>query len=473
MSKRILAISIATLVALLLASLASLAFAGGQQPDKGGKPKPIQHWSADQNLIDATRRDSRARPTPPRAARARNLTQVGFNALGGGGFNTDVWAQGNFAYVGTWGAFTPEGLFCPNDGTKVVDISNPADPVQVNTLPAPSGTQTNDIKVANVNTAFFHGDLLVVSNEDCQTPGARGFELWDVTNPAGAVFLARFGPVVAFDTPEFFDIGFGVHNTFIFEQGDRAYVAAVVDFGEALQLLFDLPIIGDLRIVDVTDPRHPVQVGDWGIVKNLGLNPFEGQGEDFAFKFLHDVWVEKNIAYLSYWDAGLILVDVSDPSDPQFMSQTPYPPSEEGNTHVAVPAQGGNLVVTGDEDFTPGPWGFMRVFDALDATHLAQVGSFGTANTFGPRPDAGDYSIHNVVVRGSSVYASWYSDGIRVVDISAPAAPREIASFVPPDLPDPVGFFPAKALVWGVYVQDDLVFASDINGGLYILKHVP
>ena len=73
----------------------------------------------------------------------------------------------------------------------------------------------------------------------------------------------------------------------------------------------------------------------------------------------------------------------------------------------------------------------------------------------------------------STAYISWYSDGLRVVDFSSPAAPREIASFVPPDLPDPVGFFPAKALVWGVYVQGDLILISDTNGGLYVLKHAP
>jgi hypothetical protein len=41
---------------------------------------------------------------------------------------------------------------------------------------------------------------------------------------------------------------------------------------------------------------------------------------------------------------------------------------------------------------------------------------------------------------------------------------------VPPDVADPQGILPAKSLVWGIYVQRDLIFASDINAGLYILK---
>lgn len=408
-----------------------------------------------------------------RPARSRNLSQIGANDFAATGFNADVWAHGKHAYVGTWGLFTEEGLFCPNLGTKIVDLSDPSSPQWVNTLPTAFGTQTNDVKVSKVNTQSFKGDLAVISNEDCRPGGARGIEVWDVTDPTDATFLGRFGPEEAFDTPPFLvDIGFGVHNNFIFEQGNRVYVGAVVDFGEIFQLIFGAPLVGDLRIIDITDPTNPVQVGDWGIVKNLGLDPFEGQG-DFALSFLHDVWVEKNIAYLSYWDAGLILLDVSDPTNPQFISQTKYAPDEDGDTHVAVPAQGGNLVITGDEDFSPNPWGFMRVFDSQDSFSPFQTGTYATENALNAPPPAGDFSIHNVMVRGSTVYASWYSDGIRAIDISQPSSPREIASFVPAGVPDPFGVLPTAPEMWGVYVHGKLILGSDMNAGLYVLKHTP
>jgi hypothetical protein len=165
----------------------------------------------------------------------------------------------------------------------------------------------------------------------------------------------------------------------------------------------------------------------------------------------------------------LILLDISDPAAPRFLGRGNYL-DDEGNTHSAVPAQGGNLVIVGDEDATEEPWGFMRVFDTTDVTNPVEVGQFHTEHTFGDPPDAGWYMIHNPFVRGATVYNAWYSDGVRLVDISAPAAPREIASFVPPDVADPQGIFPAKALVWGIYVHGDLILASDINAGLYILK---
>jgi hypothetical protein len=43
---------------------------------------------------------------------------------------------------------------------------------------------------------------------------------------------------------------------------------------------------------------------------------------------------------------------------------------------------------------------------------------------------------------------------------------------VPPPTEDPQGVFPPVPLVWGVFPDhdSDLVFASDINSGLWILR---
>jgi hypothetical protein len=360
----------------------------------------------------------------------------------------------------------------------VVDISDPSNPDWVATIPTEAGTQTNDVKVATLSTSHFKGDLLAVSNEDCASidttvsppiNGARGFELWDVSDPTAAQSLGRWGPPTSTDTcADASQFGFGVHNLFIFEKGPRVYVAAVLDFAEIIQQICGLTGPGDLVIVEVTDPSNPQTVASWGAVNDLGLDPFE----PFRDVFLHDVWVEKDIAYLSYWDAGLILLDVSDPSDPQFISQTDYWPEEEGDTHVAVPAAGGNLVVTGDEDFSPDPWGFMRVFNTQDESAPFQVGTYDTGNLATPASQ-GDFSVHNMVVRGNTVYASWYSDGIQLVDISQPASPRGIGSFIPAAAPDPFGILPTAAEMWGVYVQGDLILGSDMNSGLHVLKTKP
>ncbi len=409
-----------------------------------------------------------------RTERSRNLTSIGATDLDGRGGNADVWALGDYAYVGTWGIF---GLLCPATGTAIVDISDPTNPWWAATAPTEPSTQTNDVKAATVDTPYFTGDLLVMSNEDCAPGGARGFEVVDVTDPLNPVTLSRYGPATTVNSPpEFAAWGFGTHNLYIFEQGARVYVAAVMDFSEIASLFFGIAPSGDIRIVDITDPANPVEVGSWGIVQDLGINPFDPSL--FANPFEsgpHDVWVEKGIAYVSYWDAGLILLDVSDPSHPTLISRAQYAAGEEGNTHVAVPARGGNVVIVGDEDFSPSfggdnIWGFGRVFDAKKG--LTEIATFDTGNVTAS-PALGDWTMHNVIVRGNTAYVSWYSDGMVLVDISQPANPRITGQYVPAAAADPYGILPTAPEMWGVYVHGSLILGSDMNSGLHILKHVP
>ena len=78
---------------------------------------------------------------------------------------------------------------------------------------------------------------------------------------------------------------------------------------------------------------------------------------------------------------------------------------------------------------------------------------------------------------GTDVYASWYSDGVRVIDTSDPTAPNEVAYFVPPRTKNPVspsqrGVLSNAPQVWGVAVDEmtGLVYLSDMNSGLWILR---
>jgi hypothetical protein len=79
------------------------------------------------------------------------------------------------------------------------------------------------------------------------------------------------------------------------------------------------------------------------------------------------------------------------------------------------------------------------VYDFADRADPVQIGEYRTPNSLGiGAVGAGDYSIHNPLVVGQTLYASWYSDGIRVLDVSDPTSPTEIASFVPPAGRNPV-----------------------------------
>ncbi len=264
---------------------------------------------------------------------------------------TDIWAYGDYAYLGTF-----DDIVCSRDftGVHIVDISVPGEPVKVGFIPAQPGTRNNDVKVAHIETPFFVGEILVVTNERCGSPflprlhangvgtppGQGGVAIWDVTNPAKPRALKQ--NYLKFDT----------HNTFIWQQGENAYMMVVDDLN-----------VQDVHIIDITKPQSPRLVTttgqlDWpaDIAAEFG---------ELSSVFLHDMWVQENggriIAYLAYWDAGLVLLDVTDPADPVFLGDSTYadpdPLSGEfpaGDGHVAVPSADGTRVLFGDEDFAAG-----------------------------------------------------------------------------------------------------------------------
>jgi hypothetical protein len=88
----------------------------------------------------------------------------------------------------------------------------------------------------------------------------------------------------------------------------------------------------------------------------------------------------------------------------------------------------------------------------------------------------GIYSVHNAVVEGDLEYVSWYSDGVRVVDLADPRRPREVAWFVPPPSRPRQTVATARdgrrdmPLVWGVYPWKGMVLASDMNSGLWVFR---
>lgn len=392
------------------------------------------------------------------------------------GHITDVWAMAaaggrSYAYLGTSGQPDCDTTFT---GVHIIDITDAAMPRNAGFIPAPPGTRVNDIKTARLTTPFFSGDLLAHSLEICTRDPAAGrtlgVSLYDITDPVSPRLLAQ----------GFLD--FQVHNIFIYQQGARAFMLIVEDGGER-----------DFHLVEITDPLAPLELtsagwGDWFDADTDQL--FLGEA---AIPFLHDVWAEvyptdaanarfagRTIAFLSYWDAGLVLLDITDPTAPVFLGDSDYttpdpvsgqPP--EGNSHVAVPADEGRLVFMGDEDFSTtsdetgifNGWGYGRILDVSNPESIVEVGQFTVENTLFEPPPPGEHSMHNVVVDGSLAYISWYGDGIRVVDFSQPEKPSEVAHFI-----DSGG----GSDFWGVYLfrhpdGNSYILGSDRSSGLWIL----
>ena len=388
---------------------------------------------------------------------SNDLSLVGSLALPG--FNGDIWGHRGFAYVGTWGIASNYPARCPATGVRIIDLANPANPTLVGALATIPGTSQEDIYVAHVATPYFTGDLLATGIQACNRASdvQRGVDLWDVTDPRAPQHLAFWASGPNGSGAQ------GGHEIDLVIRDERVYLGVAVPYTETFEGR------GDFRLVDVTDPRNPKQVSTWGATIDGGLMPAAGQtffGHSVRFN------AAGTLAIVSYWDAGAILLDLTDPAHPTLAGRTPYPPGAVAS-HSAWFTAGESLILTGDEYAGPqgGRWGGLRVWNIRDPAAPIQIGRFSTPDAAAGRPGgAFQYTIHNPIVRGTTAYLSWYGDGVRVLDIADPTAPREIGSFVPPASADPYGYFPTSAMVWGVYSEGDLVLLSDINGGLYVLR---
>jgi hypothetical protein len=430
-----------------------------------------------------------------KAGSAWNMKVVGHNNLDVRGFNADVWKYKNYAYVGHWGFAdwaTGNDRFCPSapdNGVAVLDVSDPANPTRVATLQNPAGTSAEDVVVYTAAYGPLAGQDIAASGiQWCgggrHDPDAvHGLMLWNVTDPTHPVQIG------------FYDSGCctrGVHEFEVASRADlgRTFAYATVPAGsypdaENANGLRDAAGKGDFRLIDITNPAAPFEVSTWKVQQAGG--PFAAQGCDADGNYGHGAEPSEDgkLAFLSYWDSGFIRLDLTDPAHPVYTGRAAYPANADGDGHSSQYDEGRKLLFSADEDFckTSGSeiekgTGYMRVWDFSDPAHVRQIGSYRTPRSLGTDDQgAGDFVIHNNFLVGETLYQSWYSDGVQVVDVSDPANPTRVAYFVPPATENPVkpsqrSVLTNTAQVWGVVVDEatGLVYASDMNSGLWILQ---
>jgi hypothetical protein len=389
-----------------------------------------------------------------------NFELLGHNDLGQDVDYGDLYGHGDHAYVGTRCGANLRG----GRGVKVVDISDPTNPTLVSRLANPRFTRAEDVVVRDVNTPTFSGTLAVAGLQLCFGSGhgnaPTGLKFFDVTDPAhprptGEWFLPPHTV--------------GCHEIDLQQRPDGRVLA-----GCALNLNDHVAGLPGVRLVDATDPRSPVQVGEW----TLGIDTFVGKG-CLPFSWAHSVRFAHagNSLWVSNWDAGSIHLDVSDPSTPTVLSRTrTLPLDEDGDNHSMTLAHDGEWLVVNVEDLSPGfcpgdsrldGWGETFVFDDANSSSPTLLGTFATPNTYSDRAD-GWFTGHNTEVVGDDFYSSWYSDGIVWWTMGEDGTSTQLGQFVPPSHPQ------GPPLVWGVYPDraNDLILASDILSGLWIVRPI-
>lgn len=177
---------------------------------------------------------------------------------------------------------------------------------------------------------------------------------------------------------------------------------------------------------------------------------------------------------VAYWDAGLRLVDVSDPRAPREVSGfTDFHPSVEVNLHDAkafdVAIGGRHVTVTGPELPTSPEDGQLTFVDTTDPAAPAWLGAWSL-----PGDNVVDepfiFSPHVFEATDDArVYVGHNHGGVWAIDAADPEDPKTAGWFMPTKARE--GWTGRIPSTWGVrWPGDGLLYVSDGPTGLYVLR---
>jgi hypothetical protein len=302
------------------------------------------------------------------------------------------------------------------DGLRIVDAHDPSNLVELGHL-MPENPEWGEI----------YNDVKIVDGPDARryalmASSAVGVVVVDVTDPATPAIVQHLGTEPA--------PGFGINTHTLFVDGGKAYLTT---YGVGLE------------IWNIVDPLLPVRLGTFSL-----------SGDSY----LHDLYIAGPRAYLNFWGEGMAIVDVSNPADPALLGT--FADYGEHTSHSSWVTHIGNrdIAIHGDEQ-----WGaHVHIVDVTEgtpafATDLAE---------WETRPEV---SAHNIMAMGDLAIMAYYQDGIRVLDLSDPTAPVEVAHFNtwPGYDRDYGNVFFEGAIGLDLDVASRTVYVADSHRGLMVL----
>ena len=432
------------------------------------------------------------------------------------GSNGEITIAGDCLYVGS---------FTGNQPPLVVDISDPTDPQVIGPVPDAVPGVANGIEGIQAS-----GDVLAIDHRSphgetfAETPDGlptRGMSVWDISTRREPELVGRY------------DHGdLDVHALRLWrdpEDPDRLL---------AVQSFIDTP---NIRVIDLTgcpEACEPTVVAEWSLESQTGIG--STTHEAIMSTDGTRIYVAQPMVGFLQLDSSNLVQSLRgdgdcDPASPEELPGNDHcltvhnpevesaledqAPIHDGWHHtlqkvpdrpyvLALAESSGTSDVdrTDPADYASCPGGRIRVFSVADGSLDAEpVGSYslpeqrsGNCGSDGWDPDEvawpGWLSPHFSIAFPDLVIATYYSGGIRAIDISDPAEPTEVGHFFNK---------PVSEVRWATYgpkgesdsgedsgepnqrrdsdlymfafsypvVHDGYVFYGDVHSGIYVLKY--
>ena len=247
------------------------------------------------------------------------------------------------------------------------------------------------------------------------------------------------------------------HNLYVDTANARLYVAGAQDETFAYN--------NWMIIYDISSPLNPV------LLKKIRLNTIGGLS-GYENLYMHDVFVEDNIAYVSQGYAGFFVWDCTDTENITYLGHlddgSQYNHSNWKHPHFTGDT---SYFYVAEELPAGAPIKVLRVINN------GSTASVTLRKRFKDPLDAPTHTNvrpHNPFVNDNGLYISYYLDGIQVYDVTTPEKPYRAAYYDTYIDNNGDGYAMDNGFngAWGVYpfLSSGCILAADITYGLVTLK---
>ena len=340
-----------------------------------------------------------------------------------------------------WGWEDPEtgreyALVGLTNQTSFVDVTDAENPIYLGKLPLTETARTSvwrDMKV-------YKDHAYIVADG----AGQHGMQVFDLTQ------LRDFdGEPRTFEMTTYYDQIASAHNIVINEETGFAYSVGSSSGGTTCG--------GGLHMINIQDPANPTFAGCFqdentgrrgtGYSHDAQCVVYRGPDSDYAG---HEICLGSN-------ETALSIADVTDKENPSAIAYATYP--KVAYAHQGWLTEDHRFFYMNDEGDEP--QGLVEgtrtlIWDLQDLDEPQLVGEYIATTT---------ETDHNLYVKGDLMYQSNYGAGFRVLDVSNPTAPVEVAYFDT----SPVG---GGGGSWSnyPYFKSGTIVVTGGSNGLFVLR---
>ncbi|MBI5216121.1 MAG: choice-of-anchor B family protein [Ignavibacteriae bacterium] len=193
---------------------------------------------------------------------------------------------------------------------------------------------------------------------------------------------------------------------------------------------------GGILIFSLADPLNPAYQGE------------------FAGNYIHDCFVRNDTIYgAAIYGVGVQIINATNKTSPQLLHTISY---DDAGTHNTTTTSDGRYVLSTDE--------IGRTAKTLKIWDMQNPPTFTKVAEYVGSPTA---IVHNVFVKDNLAIMSYYTAGVKVVDITNPASPVEVGGYDTYPSNDNANYDGA----WSTYpyFPSGKIIVGDMSSGLYVV----